>query len=54
MFAMRDNYHEFFISLLTVLSCLAFAEREGVVPELLLYGGRRYMGDIRNKRLISI
>lgn len=36
MFAMRDNYHEFFISLQTVLSCLAFAEREGIVPDLPL------------------
>lgn len=34
LFLMRDAEHEFFVGLRTILSCLAFAEREGAVPEL--------------------
>lgn len=34
LFLMRDNEHEFFVGLRTVLSCLAFAEDYGAVPKL--------------------
>ena len=34
VFRMKDNYHEFGIDIRTVLSMVAFAEREGIVPEL--------------------
>jgi hypothetical protein len=34
VFAMRDNYHDFSIDLLTVLRCLKIAESEHVIPEL--------------------
>ena len=33
-FLMRQGRREFPLGLRTVLACLAFAEREGVVPEL--------------------
>ena len=34
LFQMKDNYHSFSIGLTTILSCLAFAERQGAVPPL--------------------
>lgn len=34
LFALKDSYHEFSIGLTTIISCIAFAEKEGVVPEL--------------------
>lgn len=34
IFAMKDKTHEFSIGLRTILACLAFAEKEGAVPEL--------------------
>lgn len=34
LFAMRDNYHEFSITLSTVLECLRAAEQAGEVPPL--------------------
>lgn len=34
VFAMRQGGREFGMGLTTVLACLAFAEREGAVPEL--------------------
>lgn len=34
LFAMRDNYHEFSMGLLTILQCLSLAEKEGYVPSL--------------------
>lgn len=34
VFAMRDKYHEFSMSLYTVLQCLSVAEKEGCVPKL--------------------
>ncbi|MEG1404256.1 MAG: hypothetical protein RSC52_02015 [Oscillospiraceae bacterium] len=34
VFAMRDNYHEFFLGLRTILKCLEIAEKEGYVPKL--------------------
>ena len=34
LFLMRDKDHEFYIGLNTILSCLAFAEKEGIVPKL--------------------
>lgn len=34
LFLMKDNYHEFSIGLRTILSALAFAEKEGAVPKL--------------------
>jgi hypothetical protein len=34
LFAMRDKYHDFSMSLLTILECLRLAEKEGHVPPL--------------------
>lgn len=34
IFSMKDNFHVFSLDLETVLSCLAFAEKEGAVPAL--------------------
>ena len=34
IFQMKDNYHSFSIGLTTILSCLAFAEKQGAVPPL--------------------
>jgi len=34
LFLMKDKNHEFFIGLKTILSCLAFAEKEGIVPKI--------------------
>ena len=34
IFQMKDNYHSFSVGLTTILSCLAFAERQGAVPPL--------------------
>lgn len=34
VFKMRDNYHEFYIGLSTILTCLYQAIEAGVVPEL--------------------
>ena len=34
IFQMKDNYHEFGIDIRTMVSMVAFAEREGLVPEL--------------------
>ena len=34
IFKLRDNEHEFYIGLTTILSCLAFAQAEGAVPEI--------------------
>ncbi len=33
-FLMKDNYHEFSMGLRTVLACLAFAEKEGIIPAI--------------------
>ncbi|MGM0285733.1 MULTISPECIES: hypothetical protein [unclassified Enterococcus] len=33
-FKMKDNYHEFSLSLSVVLNCLFIAEKEGYVPQL--------------------
>lgn len=33
-FEMKDNYHEFSLSLSVVLNCLFIAEKEGYVPQL--------------------
>ena len=35
LFLMRDKDHEFYIGLKTILSCVAFAEKEGIIPSLL-------------------
>lgn len=32
IFALRDNHHEFSMSLSTLLQCLHFAEQEGLIP----------------------
>ncbi len=34
LFKMKDKHHEFYIGLKTMLGCLGFAEKEGVIPEL--------------------
>lgn len=34
MFLMKDNYHEFFIGIVTILDCLKKAEDAREVPEL--------------------
>lgn len=34
LFLMKDQEHEFFIGLRTILTCLAFAETKGAVPKL--------------------
>ncbi len=34
VFALRDNHHEFSMSLSAILQCLHFAEKEGLVPPL--------------------
>lgn len=34
LFLMRNDEHEFSIGLRTILSCLAFAEKEGAIPGL--------------------
>jgi hypothetical protein len=34
MFLMKDNYHEFFVGIVTILDCLKKAEEAGEVPKL--------------------
>ena len=34
LFKMKDNYHEFFISLQDILTCLWLAEEKGVLPPI--------------------
>ena len=34
LFLMKDNYHEFCISLRTLIACLSMAEKEGAIPRM--------------------
>lgn len=34
LFLMKDNYHEFFLPLNTVLNCVLFASDNGIIPRV--------------------